>query len=126
VIKGQPLEVRVINPNYSTNVQEMAEKAWRSVNKEINIGGMTVKVRALTQEETRQVQAERKAQEEAARKEAREEATRRAQSRESEGKATTYSYVVGSDDDCPNIETKDCKPGLPRRTASAGIDHPVS
>jgi hypothetical protein len=30
-----------------TNVQELAEKAWRSVNKSITIGGATVKVRAF-------------------------------------------------------------------------------
>jgi divalent metal cation (Fe/Co/Zn/Cd) transporter len=29
------------------NVQELAEKDWRSVNKEITVGGVTVKVRPL-------------------------------------------------------------------------------
>jgi hypothetical protein len=33
-----------------TNVQELAEKAWRSVNKEITIGKVTVKVRAFGRE----------------------------------------------------------------------------
>jgi hypothetical protein len=28
-------------------VEELAEKAWRSVNKEITVGGVTVKVRAF-------------------------------------------------------------------------------
>jgi hypothetical protein len=32
-----------------TNVQELAEKAWRSVNKTIAIGQGTVKVRAFKQ-----------------------------------------------------------------------------
>jgi hypothetical protein len=31
-----------------TNVQELAEKAWRSVNKTITIGKVTVKVRAFS------------------------------------------------------------------------------
>jgi hypothetical protein len=31
-----------------TNVQELAEKAWRSVNKEITVGRVTVKVRAFS------------------------------------------------------------------------------
>jgi hypothetical protein len=30
-----------------TNVQELAERAWRSVNKEITIGNVTVRVRAF-------------------------------------------------------------------------------
>jgi hypothetical protein len=30
-----------------TNVQELTEKAWRSVNKSITIGGVTVKVRGF-------------------------------------------------------------------------------
>jgi hypothetical protein len=29
------------------NIQELAEKAWRSVNKEITVGAVTVKVRAF-------------------------------------------------------------------------------
>lgn len=29
------------------NVQELAEKAWRSVNKSITIGGVTVKIRGF-------------------------------------------------------------------------------
>jgi hypothetical protein len=44
------VEVTVIYPEgvNVTNVQELAEKAWRSVNKEIKIGKVTVKVRAFT------------------------------------------------------------------------------
>jgi hypothetical protein len=43
------VEVTVIYPEGMniTNVQELAEKAWRSVNKQISIGGVTVKVRAF-------------------------------------------------------------------------------
>jgi hypothetical protein len=53
MIKDRPhdraSEVTVIAPdNMSiTNVQELAEKAWRSVNREITIGKVTVKMRAF-------------------------------------------------------------------------------
>jgi hypothetical protein len=33
---------------YPLNVQELAEKAWPSVNKEMTIGGVRVKVRAFS------------------------------------------------------------------------------
>jgi divalent metal cation (Fe/Co/Zn/Cd) transporter len=53
MIKDRPydraVEVTVIYPDDMnvTNVQELAEKAWQSVIKEITIGGVTVKVRAF-------------------------------------------------------------------------------
>lgn len=53
-IKDRPydraVEVTVIAPDDMNvlNVQELAEKAWRSVNKTITIGQVTVKVRAFT------------------------------------------------------------------------------
>jgi divalent metal cation (Fe/Co/Zn/Cd) transporter len=53
MIKDQPFEravrVTVIYPDDMnvTNVQELAEKAWRSVNKEITIGRVTVRVRTI-------------------------------------------------------------------------------
>jgi hypothetical protein len=49
MIKDHPVRVTVIYPDEMnvTNVQEMAEKAWRSVNKEIAIGKVTVRVRGV-------------------------------------------------------------------------------
>jgi divalent metal cation (Fe/Co/Zn/Cd) transporter len=53
MIKDQPFKravrVTVIYPDDMnvTNVQELAEKAWRSVNKEITIGRVTVRVRTI-------------------------------------------------------------------------------
>jgi divalent metal cation (Fe/Co/Zn/Cd) transporter len=53
MIKDRPydraVQVTVIAPDDMnvTNVQELAEKAWRSVNKEITVGGVTVKVRGF-------------------------------------------------------------------------------
>jgi divalent metal cation (Fe/Co/Zn/Cd) transporter len=53
MIKDRPydraVEVTVIYPDDMnvTNVQELAEKAWRSVNKEITIGKVTVRVKAF-------------------------------------------------------------------------------
>jgi divalent metal cation (Fe/Co/Zn/Cd) transporter len=53
MIKDRPfdraVEVTVIYPEDMnvTNVQELAEKAWRSVNKTITIGDVTVKVRGF-------------------------------------------------------------------------------
>jgi hypothetical protein len=53
MIKDRPydraVEVTVIAPDdiNVTNVQELAEKAWRSVNKTITVGKVTVKVRAF-------------------------------------------------------------------------------
>jgi hypothetical protein len=53
MIKDRPhdraVEVTVIYPEDQDvlNVQELAEKAWRSVNKSITIGDVTVKVRAF-------------------------------------------------------------------------------
>jgi divalent metal cation (Fe/Co/Zn/Cd) transporter len=53
MIKDRPndraVEVTVIAPDDMNvlNVQELAEKAWRSVNREITIGSVTVKVRAF-------------------------------------------------------------------------------
>ena len=43
------VEVTVVYPDDMnvTNVQELAEKAWRSMNKEITIGKVTVKVRGI-------------------------------------------------------------------------------
>ncbi len=45
----RPVEVTVTAPADMNilNLQELAEKAWRSVNKTITIGRMTVKVRAF-------------------------------------------------------------------------------
>lgn len=54
MIKDRPhdraVEVTVIHPEGQDvlNVQELAEKAWRSVNKSIAVGGVTVKVRAFS------------------------------------------------------------------------------
>jgi hypothetical protein len=36
-----------LRKNLSDGVEELAEKAWRSVNKEITIKGVTVKVRGV-------------------------------------------------------------------------------
>jgi hypothetical protein len=53
MIKDRPydraVEVTVTAPEGESilNLQELAEKAWRSVNKQIIIGGVTVKVRAF-------------------------------------------------------------------------------
>jgi hypothetical protein len=49
MINGHAVEVTVIAPNDQNvlNVQELAEKAWRSVNKKITIGKVTVRVRAF-------------------------------------------------------------------------------
>jgi divalent metal cation (Fe/Co/Zn/Cd) transporter len=53
MIKDHPydraIQVTVVYPENMkvTNVQELAEKAWRSVNKQITVGGVTVKVRAF-------------------------------------------------------------------------------
>lgn len=53
MIKDRPhdraIEVTIIAPEGVSvlNVQEMAEKAWRSVNKTVTINGVTVKVRAF-------------------------------------------------------------------------------
>jgi hypothetical protein len=53
MIKDRPydraVEVTVSMPDGQSciNLQELAEKAWRSVNKEIEIGGIKVKVRAF-------------------------------------------------------------------------------
>lgn len=50
LIDGRPVEVTMDYPENAeniTNVQALAEKAWRSVNKEIVIGAITVKVRAV-------------------------------------------------------------------------------
>jgi hypothetical protein len=49
MIKDRPVRVTVIYPDDMnvTNVQEMAERAWRSVNKEITIGKVTVRVRGV-------------------------------------------------------------------------------
>jgi divalent metal cation (Fe/Co/Zn/Cd) transporter len=53
MIKDRPhdraVEVTVIYPEETnvTNVQELAEKAWRSINKTITINGVTVKVRGF-------------------------------------------------------------------------------
>ncbi len=53
MIKNRPhdrlVEVTVIAPDDVNvpNVQELAEKAWRSVNKEITVGKVTVRVRAF-------------------------------------------------------------------------------
>ncbi|MGE3872305.1 MAG: hypothetical protein AB7F74_05040 [Parvibaculaceae bacterium] len=53
MIKDRPydraVEVTVIAPEDVNvlNVQELAEKAWRSVNKTITMGEVTVKVRAI-------------------------------------------------------------------------------
>lgn len=53
MIKDRPhdraVEVTVIYPEAMNvlNVQELAEKAWRSVNKTISINGVTVKVRSF-------------------------------------------------------------------------------
>jgi hypothetical protein len=121
MIKDQAVEVMMINSQYYvTNLQEqeLAQKAWRSANKEINIEGMTVKVRALSQEEARQDQEERKAQEEAARQDrdkARVEAIRRAPGIDIDGSGTarTYSRFGGPNEDCVTGADKNCKPGLP-------------
>jgi divalent metal cation (Fe/Co/Zn/Cd) transporter len=54
MIKDRPydraVQVTVTYPDDMnvTNVQELAQKAWRSVNKEITIGKVTVKVRAFS------------------------------------------------------------------------------
>jgi len=44
------VEVTVIAPEgvSVTNLQELAEKAWRSVNQSITVGQVTVKVRAFS------------------------------------------------------------------------------
>ena len=53
MIKDRPhdraVEVTISAPEgvSVTNVQELAEKAWRSVNKTITIGDVTVKVRGF-------------------------------------------------------------------------------
>ncbi len=53
MIKDRPydraVQVTVIYPDDMNvlNVQELAEKAWRSINKEITIGKVTVKVRGI-------------------------------------------------------------------------------
>jgi hypothetical protein len=53
MIKDRPydraVQVTVTYPDDTNvlNVQELAEKAWRSVNKEITLGKVTVKVRAF-------------------------------------------------------------------------------
>ncbi|WP_119268362.1 hypothetical protein [Taklimakanibacter deserti] len=53
MIKDRPhdraVEVTVIYPEGQNvlNVQELAEKAWRSVNKTITVNGVTVRVRAF-------------------------------------------------------------------------------
>jgi hypothetical protein len=55
MIKDRPydraIQVTVIAPDDVNvlNVQELAEKAWRSVNKEIKIGAVTVKVQGFDQ-----------------------------------------------------------------------------
>jgi hypothetical protein len=48
-VRDRVVEVTVIAPDgvNVTNVQELAEQAWRSVNKEITVGGVTVKVRGF-------------------------------------------------------------------------------
>jgi hypothetical protein len=54
MIKDQPwdraVEVVVIYPEdvNVTNVPELAEKAWRSLGKTMAVGGVTVKVRAIS------------------------------------------------------------------------------
>jgi hypothetical protein len=54
VVAGRPhdraVEVIVTTPMGVSvnNLQELAEKAWQPVNKSITIGGVTVKVRAVT------------------------------------------------------------------------------
>jgi hypothetical protein len=53
MIKDRPydraVEVPIIAPEGQSvlNVQELAEKAWRSVNKSITIDGVTVKIRGF-------------------------------------------------------------------------------
>jgi divalent metal cation (Fe/Co/Zn/Cd) transporter len=53
MIKDRPydraVEVTVTYPDDMnvTNVQELAEKAWRSVNKEITVGKVTVRIKAF-------------------------------------------------------------------------------
>lgn len=47
MINGRPVDVVIDAPGNVLNVQELAEKAWRSVNKEITIGGVTVRVKAV-------------------------------------------------------------------------------
>jgi hypothetical protein len=46
MVNGQPVDVTIDAPEgvNVTNLQELAEKAWRSVNKSITIRGVTVKV----------------------------------------------------------------------------------
>lgn len=48
MIDGKPVEVVIYAPGNVNimNLQELSEKAWRSVNKEIEVGGIRVKVRA--------------------------------------------------------------------------------
>lgn len=48
-IDGQPVDVTIDAPEGVSvmNVQELAEQAWRAVNKSITVGGVTVKVRAF-------------------------------------------------------------------------------
>ena len=49
MVDGRPVEVTVDMPEGTSCIilQELAEKAWRSVNKEITVGQVTVKVRGF-------------------------------------------------------------------------------
>jgi hypothetical protein len=53
MIKDRPydraVEVIVTYPEGVLNVQELAEKAWRSIKKQITVDGVTVRVRGFTQ-----------------------------------------------------------------------------